>query len=84
MTSPSEDGAMRVTLRDVYAVVQETHDAVVEMRGDVSAAKDRGEDHEVRLRAVEKRVWQLPSIATVVAVCGTAISVVGVVHSYAH
>lgn len=84
MTTPSEDGAVRITLRDVYAVVQETHEAVVEMRGVVTAHGTTAEDHETRLRAVEKRVWQLPSIATVVAVIATGLSALGVVHSYTH
>lgn len=82
MTTPSDDGAVRITLRDVYAAVQETHEVVVQMRGDVSAQAKQGEDHETRLRAVERRVWALPSIATVLAVAGLGISIVGVIHSY--
>lgn len=82
MSTPSDDGIVRITLRDVYAAVQETHEVVVQMRGDVSAQAKQGEDHETRLRAVERRVWALPSIATVVAVAGAILSVIGVVHSY--
>lgn len=84
MSAPSEDGAVRITLRDVYSVVQETHEAVVEMRGVVTTQGQRGEDHETRLRAVERRVWALPSIATLLAGIAVAASVAGVIHSYAH
>lgn len=32
----------------------------------------QGIDHEARLRIVEKRLWQLPSVATLLAAVGTA------------
>lgn len=82
MSTPADDGSVRITLRDVYAVVQDTHEAVVQLRGVVTAQGERGNDHETRIRAVERRVWALPSIATVLAVAGLGLSVLGVIHSY--
>ena len=90
-TGDADSGAMRVTLRDVYQLVLETHAGVTEIKQTVAlqqlavqAHEHTVSDHETRLRAVERRVWQLPSIATIVAVLGTVLSVVSVVHSYAH
>lgn len=35
---------------------------------------DRHSDHEKRLRAIERRLWALPSVATVIALIGIVIS----------
>ena len=84
MSAPSDDGAVRITLRDVYSVVQDTHEAVVEMRGVVTTQGERGDDHEVRLRLLEKRIWALPSIATLLSGVSVVVCVLSVIHSYAH
>lgn len=44
------EGPVVITLRDVYT-------AVTELDRKVSGAPARVEDHELRLRALEQRVW---------------------------
>lgn len=79
-----DDAVVRITLRDVYAVVERTASDVAEIKAHASSQVEKVNDHENRLRAVERKVWQLPSIATVVAVVAAAASALGVIHSYAH
>lgn len=77
-----DDAVVRITLRDVYAVVERTAADVSEIKTHASSQGEKVQDHETRLRAVERRVWQIPSIAGVVAVISVIISAVGVIHSY--
>lgn len=73
---------MRVTLRDVYDAVGELKDVVVELKTEVAksaaradAEKEIREDHEQRLRAVERKVWALPSAAGLLAAVSVALEV---------
>ena len=71
-----DETAVRVTLRDVYEVAVRTEQTVALL---VQSDKDRADgmkDHESRLRDLEKKVWALPSIATVIALAGLVLSLV--------
>lgn len=79
--------SMRITLRDVYDAVTELSDGVSELRSDVRRVADREEDaarvaadHEDRLRALERRLWALPSLAAVLSFISVALVVLQWVH----
>lgn len=55
-----DNGAIRITLRDVYDSVEEIKERLVPLE---SVA-----DHETRIRILERRVWALPSFATLIAI----------------
>ena len=76
----AEDSSVRITLRDVYDVVQQTRDDVAEIKGHVNTQGDAVKDHEERIRAVEKRVWALPSLAAIIGAAGLLVSILGVIH----
>jgi hypothetical protein len=76
----TEDNSVRITLRDVYDVVQQTHDDVTEIKGHVTVQGNAVDDHEKRLRAVEKRVWALPSLAGLLGVASLLVSLTRVIH----
>lgn len=76
----TEDSSVRITLRDVYDVVQQTHDDVTEIKGHVTVQGNAVDDHEKRIRAVEKRVWALPSLAGLLGAVSLIVSVIGVLH----
>lgn len=59
-----QNGYVAITLRDVYESVQAVQESLSKLHGAASALSD----HETRLRAVERRVWALPSVATVLAI----------------
>ena len=67
------NGSVRVTLRDVYEIVNE-------IRDDVQALKPLApqvRDHEKRLRAVERIAWAALGIAGVLGVVMKVIELAG-------
>jgi hypothetical protein len=70
-------GPILITSREVY-------DAVVRLTGRVdvlieqhSATQPDVQDHEVRIRSLERARWPLPSLAVVVGLLSLAIAVWG-------
>ena len=73
MSGESGNGSVRVTLRDVYTIVNE-------IRDDVQALKPLApqvRDHEKRLRAVERIAWAALGIAGVLGVVMKVIELAG-------
>lgn len=71
-----------ITLRDLYDQQVRVVDAMTELRTDVRRSLDRHDsaeecldDHEARIRAVERRLWALPTLATLVSL-GTLAAMV--------
>jgi MoxR-like ATPase len=66
---------VRITIKEVYKTQQEQGVALHEISAKLDRLLDsharvdeRVQDHELRIRLLEQRVWALPSIATVIAV----------------
>lgn len=70
----SEEPSMRVTLRDVYALVMEMRSQLEKLNQNLPTTSQKLEEHEretvkrfddieERLRKVEMRVWQIMAIA---------------------
>lgn len=75
----TDEHEVRITLRDVLEVVQAQGKVLTEMASDLKRALDsldrtKGQvrDHEERIRALEKKIWQAAGAASFV---GAATSV---------
>ena len=67
------NGSVRVTLRDVYEIVNEIRDDVQ----DLKPLAPQVQDHEKRLRAVERIAWAALGIAGVLGVVMKVIELAG-------
>jgi hypothetical protein len=73
-----DEPSTRVTLRDVYDVASDVKTTVIRMEGQVGSLLADRDDHEVRIRALEKRVWTAAGIALAGgAGLGQVLAVVG-------
>ena len=60
MTPPNEDnssGHVVVTLAQIYSVVLEVQVDVSDIKTALTEVSKKTEDHETRIRALERRVW---------------------------
>ncbi len=73
-----QEPSMRVTLRDVYTIVMDLKSQLEKLNQNLPTTAQKLEDHEqetkeqfedfeARLRAVERRVWQVFGVAGFVA-----------------
>ena len=69
-TNPTTEPGVKVTMADLYRLLSEVRDEVRSMRP-LPAKLD---DHESRLRALERKVW---SAAGAAAAVGGAVGIVG-------
>lgn len=53
-----EHGAVRVSMRDIYAEVQRQGRLLEKIANSLPDSEEKIEDHEVRLRRLEQRMWQ--------------------------
>lgn len=69
MTVPGPDDqfTVRITARDLYNLLVVMQSDMARMLHKVNEQDEQGEDHEQRLRALERARWPLPSISLVVA-----------------
>ena len=68
-------GHVRIGPRDIYDQLVGLQREIADMRGEMKRANDADQyaskklgDHETRIRLLEKRVWAIPSAATIIAV----------------
>ena len=59
--TPSDPTSARITVREVY-------DAVMQLRQDLQHTPRMVDDHEARIRDLERKVWGAAGIATVLGV----------------
>ncbi|MEU6014435.1 hypothetical protein ABZ826_10370 [Streptomyces sp. NPDC047515] len=79
MSTPIPEGSVVVTPTEVYAEVRATHDEVksVSLKLDALPIGDRARtlnDHEDRIRTLERARWPLPSLAALVGVISLALT----------
>ena len=53
-----ESGAGRVSMRDIYAEVQRQGKLLESVANSLPQSQDKIEDHEIRIRKLEMRMWQ--------------------------
>lgn len=68
------DPAVAVTLGQIYTVLLETRDTVLELKTKVEALSPKVEvDHETRIRTLERKLWWLAGGAAAVGAFGDKI-----------
>ena len=58
MTDDNDTGAVRVSMRDIYAEVQRQGRLLEKIANSLPDSEDKIEDHELRIRKLEMRMWQ--------------------------
>ena len=53
-----DHGAVRVSMRDIYAEVQRQGRLLEKIANALPDSEDKIEDHEARIRKLEMRMWQ--------------------------
>lgn len=58
MSDEHETNTVRVSMRDIYAEVQRQGKLLESVANSLPQSQDQIEDHEIRLRRLEQRMWQ--------------------------
>ena len=58
MADDHDTGAVRVSMRDIYAEVQRQGRLLEKIANALPDSEDKIEDHEARIRKLEMRMWQ--------------------------
>lgn len=72
------DPSVRISLADIYSALVQLERKVDLLALSMSEAAKSANDHEMRLRSLERRVWALPTFATLIAAGALAVSIIGV------
>lgn len=82
MTGPGTDPGVYISSAQMYQEMRALHDAVTRvetkldgLRDDNAAVREDLADHEMRLRALERGRWPLPTVAALAGVAGAATGV---------
>jgi len=71
------EGAVVITTADIYRQLLDLTRELGELKGAVQQANTRisaVDDHESRLRAMEKNRWPLPALAILISIAGVVAS----------
>lgn len=77
-----DDGSIRITPRDVYETVRRVETNVELLVWSAAVAEKTQADHEARLRAVEHRVWAIPSAAVLLAIASLVVAILSLYHGH--
>jgi len=58
VTDDHDTGAVRVSMRDIYAEVQRQGKLLEKIANSLPDQESKVEDHEIRIRKLEMRMWQ--------------------------
>tara|TARA_R110002153_G_scaffold3605_5_gene17280 strand:- start:1842 stop:2078 length:237 start_codon:yes stop_codon:yes gene_type:complete len=58
MTDHNETGSVRVSMKDIYTEVQRQGRLLEQVVSSLPDSEEKIEDHENRIRALERRMWQ--------------------------
>jgi len=58
VTDEHDTGAVRVSMRDIYAEVQRQGKLLEKIANSLPDQESKVEDHEIRIRKLEMRMWQ--------------------------
>jgi hypothetical protein len=73
-STPIPDGSVIITPTEVYAEVRATREAVGSLARQLDKVPGQVDDHEKRLRTLERARWPLPSLAAVCGVGGLVVA----------
>jgi len=79
------DAPLVITLRDVYDAVTRLSERVTGLAGQVEGLQGRfdradkhRDDHESRLRSLERRQWPIPSAALLISIAAVVVAVISI------
>jgi hypothetical protein len=58
MSDEHDTGAVRVSMRDIYAEVQRQGRLLEKIANALPDSESKIDDHEIRIRRLEQRMWQ--------------------------
>ena len=58
MSDDTETGTVKVPMRDIYNEVQRQGRLLEKIANSLPDSEDKVEDHELRIRGLERRMWQ--------------------------
>lgn len=58
---------IEIGLKDIYDLLVATNTQLIELRAEVRDLVKQTEDHEARIRALERGRWPLPALSVVIA-----------------
>lgn len=77
MSDENETNTVRVSMRDIYAEVQRQGRLLEKIANSLPDSEERIEDHEIRLRRLEQRMWQaIGGFGILAAVLGPVMAMV--------
>ena len=77
MSDEQDTGAVRVSMRDIYAEVQRQGRLLEKIANSLPDSEDKIEDHEIRIRKLEMRMWQsIGAFGLLAAVLGPVLAMV--------
>lgn len=82
-TTDIPEGAVVITTADIYRQLIELTREMSELRGAVGKLAEREkdiDDHEARLRALERSRWPLPALAALIALASLITTIYSTTH----
>ena len=77
MADEQDTGAVRVSMRDIYQEVQRQGRLLEKIANSLPDSEEKIEDHEIRLRRLEQRMWQaIGGFGILAAVLGPVMAMV--------
>ena len=77
MSDENETNTVRVSMRDIYAEVQRQGRLLEKIANALPDSEDKIEDHEIRIRKLEQRMWQaIGGFGILAAVLGPIMAMV--------
>ena len=59
MTDEQETASVKVSMRDIYLEVQRQGKLLEQIASSLPTQESKVDDHELRIRALERRMWQV-------------------------
>jgi len=77
VSDENETNTVRVSMRDIYAEVQRQGRLLEKIANALPDSEDKIEDHEIRIRKLEQRMWQaIGGFGILAAVLGPIMAMV--------
>lgn len=71
----AKDQDVVIRLRDVYEIARRTEGKVDLIALSAAESRTVTNDHEIRLRTMEKRIWAIPSFAALMSIAAIVVSI---------
>ena len=68
---------VEIGLKEIYDLLVALNTNVQLLAGDIKDLSKQGEDHEARIRSLERGRWPLPSLAALVSIAALVLAAAG-------